>query len=231
MWNGSSTSSDERRPERPRLQSNETTGLLIACLVVLVGCQHGSPAERTSLTAELSKISGEELFRLGLWHASSGDLLRAEQYLVAARRRGHEARLVTYWLVRVCTTASRYHSALAHVRLYLRDHPQDWSLRLIVASIYEALGELEEAQSELERLVRAVPQSPLPHYWLALLYQGREAQQHRARGHLETYLALTPQGPHAEEARAVLDEGVAVRNGPQLVPNPNESDSEVGSRP
>ena len=205
--------------------------LLVACLVFLVGCHHASPTERTSLTAELSKISGEELFRLGLWHAASGDLLRAEQYLVAARQRGHEARQVTYWLVRVCTVANRYQSALAHLRLYLRDHPQDWSLRLIVASVYEALGELGEAQSELERLVRAVPQSPLPHYRLALLYRGREAQEHRARTHLETYLALTPQGPHAAEARAALDEGVQASTGPQLVLKPNEIDLEIGGQP
>ena len=228
MWNGSSTSSDERRPERPRLRRNECRWLLVACVGLMAGCHHVSPADRTSLNAELSNISGEELFRLGLWHATSGDLLRAEQYLVAARQRGHDARQVTYWLVRSCAAANRYQSALAHAQLYLRDHPQDWSLRLIAASVHEALGELARAQSELERIVQAVPQTPLPHYRLALLYQVRESQQHRARTHLEAYLALTPQGPHAAEARAVLDESVEVAKGPQLVPDPSAIEHESG---
>jgi hypothetical protein len=64
-----------------------------------------------------------------------------------------------------------------------------------------------------------------------LLYQGRQAQQHRARTHLEAYLMLTPQGPHAAEARAALAEGKHVANGPQLLPNPNESDPEIVGLP
>jgi tetratricopeptide (TPR) repeat protein len=130
--------------------------------------------------------------------------------------------------VRSCTAANRYQSALAHARLYLRDHPDDWPLRLIAASVHEALGELGRAQSELERIVQAVPQTPLAHYRLALLYQVREPQQHRARTHLEAYLALAPEGPHAAEARAVLDESVEPSNGPGQVPAPNAIEHESG---
>jgi tetratricopeptide (TPR) repeat protein len=196
------------------------------CVGLLAGCHRGPVADSSSLTAELSNISGEELFRLGVWHATSGDLLRAEQYLGTALQRGHDARTVTYWLLRVCTAASRYQSALAHARQYLRHHPHDWSLRLVVASVYEALGDLERAQSEFERIVQAAPQNPLPHYRLALLYQVREPEQGRARKHLETYLALTPQGPHAAEVRATLDETVKSLEGPELVQDRNTSERE-----
>jgi len=204
--------------------------LAIACGLFLAGCHQLSPARKASLNAELSDISSEDLFRLGLWHARSGDLLRAEQYLVATRQRGYQARQVAYWLVRVCTAASRYQSALVHARLYLRDHPGDWSLRLITASVYEALGDLGRAQSELERIVQAVPQTPLPHFRLALLYGVSESQEHRARTQLEAYLALAPRGPHAAEARAVLDESIEVSKGPQLVPNPHVAEHESGGR-
>jgi len=88
------------------------------------------------------------------------------------------------------------------------------------------LGDLERAQSELERIVQAAPQKPLPHYRLALLYQVREPEQGRARKHLETYLALTPQGPHAAEVRATLDETVKSLEGPELVQDRNTSERE-----
>jgi hypothetical protein len=53
-------------------------------------------------------VTAEDLLFLAVSHARSGDLLRAEQYLSAARQRGHEEATVVYWLVRVCVAASRY---------------------------------------------------------------------------------------------------------------------------
>jgi tetratricopeptide (TPR) repeat protein len=165
-------------------------------------------------------VTVEDLLFLAASHARSGDLLRAEQYLSVARQRGHDEAAVVYWLVRVCVAASRYQSALGHATNYLRDHPSDWPLRFVVATIHEALGDVARAQSELERIVGAEPSMPLPHYRLAMLYRDRWTDHERARPHLEEYLRLTPEGPHAAEVRSALSEVVDVAEGPRLVRSP-----------
>lgn len=225
MSNGSKKSSERPRHERARRLSPALGILLVPCLTIGGGCHHPTLHQGPDLQAELSSISAEDLFLLGVAHARSGDLLRAEQYLSAARQRGHDEAAAIYWLVRVCVAASRYQSALNHAAEYLRDHPAHWSLRLVVASIHEALGDLGRAESELEQIVRAEPDRALPHYRLAMLYRGREGEQGRSRAHLEEYLRLSPQGPHAAEARSVLSQGLDMARGPRLEPFPIDSSS------
>jgi Tfp pilus assembly protein PilF len=76
---------------------------------------------------------------------------------------------------------------------------------LVVATIYEALGELGRARVELERVVEAQPLEPLTHYRLAMLYQRlRSPGLARAMHHLEIYLELAPDGVHAAEAKDAL---------------------------
>ena len=199
--------------------------LTLLWVATLGGCHHAAFQQRPELHAELSTVTVEDLLFLAFSYARSGDLLRAEQYFIAAHQRGHNEPAVVYWLVRVCVAASRYQSALAHAGSYLRDHPADWSLRLVVATIYEALGYVARAESELERIVAAEPLMPLPHYRLAMLYRDRRSQPQRARAHLEKYLRLSPQGPHAAEARSVLSEaGLDVALGPRRVLSPPAAD-------
>jgi tetratricopeptide (TPR) repeat protein len=198
--------------------------VFVGCLASLGGCHHATLHQGPDLQAELSTVTAGDFLFLAISHARSGDLLRAEQYLSAARQRGHDEEAVVYWLVRVCVAASRYQSALRHATHYLRDHPSDWSLRFVVATIYEALGDVARAQSELELIVGAEPSMSLPHYRLAMLYRDRWADQERARAHLEEYLRLTPEGPHAAEVRSALDEVVDVSVGPRLVPSPGTID-------
>jgi hypothetical protein len=73
---------------------------------------------------------------------------------------------------------------------------------------------------ELERIVGAEPSMPLPHYRLAMLYRSRQADQERAKLHLEEYLRLTPTGPHAAEVRSALGDVAVDSMGPRLVPYP-----------
>lgn len=224
MSNGSERSSEELRRRRARGRSRQRAVLLVACFPILVGCHHATLHQQPDLQAELSTVTPEDLLSLAVSHARSGDLLRAEQYLSTARQRGHDNAAVVYWLVRVCVAASRYQSALGHAANYLRDHPADWPLRLVVATIHEALGDPARAQSELERIVGAVPAIPLPHYRLAMLYRSQHADQERAKVHLKAYLRLSPKGPHAAEVMSALREVVDVPMGPRLVRHPGESD-------
>ncbi len=227
MSNGSTRSSDESLLRQARSRSRRLGALLVGCCLTLGGCHHATLHQGPDLQAELSTLTAEDLLFLGVFHARSGDMLRAEQYLSAARQRGHDEAVAVYWLVRVCVAASRYQSALRHAADYLRDHPWDWSLRLVVATIHEALGDVARAQSELERIVRAEPSMPLPHYRLAMLYRSRTLDQARAKTHLEEYLKLTPAGPHAAEVRVVLSEAAdvaEVSRGPRLVVYPDTID-------
>ncbi|TNF63312.1 MAG: tetratricopeptide repeat protein [Deltaproteobacteria bacterium] len=220
MSTGSKESSEESPLGQARLRSQGLGLRLSCCFTILFGCNYAALHQGTDLQAQLASITPEDLFSLAVSHARSGDLLRAEQYLSAARQRGHDESEVVYWLVRVCVASSRYQSALAHATDYLRDHPSDWSLRLVVATIYEALGDVARAQSELERIVTAEPRRPLPHYRLAMLYRKQAAGQEQATAHLEEYLQLTPDGPHAAEVRSALSEVTETSTGPRLIPYP-----------
>lgn len=231
MSNGSRRSSEESRRGQARVSSRMLGLLLASCAAIVTGCHHATLHQGPALQAELTTVTAEDLFLLGVSHARSGDLLRAEQYLSAARQRGHDEAATVYWLVRVCVAASRYQSALAHAADYLRSHPMHWSLRLVVASIYEALGDVARAQSELERIVRGEPERPLPHYRLAMLYRNKDADRERARAHLEEYLRLNPQGLHAPEARSTLAEVSTASTGPQLVPYPSHDNSTTEEAP
>lgn len=220
MSNGSRRSSEESPPGQA-LHHSRGLGLRFACyFAILGGCHSATLHQSTDLQAQLATVTAEDLFYLAVSHARSGDLLRAEQYLSAARQRGYDEAAVVYWLVRVCVASSRYQSALGHADDHLRDHPLDWSLRLIVASIHEVLGDIARARLELERVVRAAPGRPLPHYRLAMLYRSSEVDRERAKEHLAEYLRLAPQGPHAPEVRLVLSEVVDVSMGPSRVPHP-----------
>jgi tetratricopeptide (TPR) repeat protein len=188
---------------------------------MLGGCHHLTPHEAPALHDELSAVTADELFALAVSQARQGDLLRAEHYFSAARQKGYDEAAVLYWLVRVCISGGRYQSALGHASEYLRDHPHDWSLRLVVASIYEALGDLARARHELELIVWAEPNQALPRYRLAVLYRTWLSDAELARPHLQAYLTLSPGGPHAAEVTAALDEETAILAGPRLVPHPS----------
>lgn len=226
MSTGSTKSREGLQQRRARHLSRAPALWFICGLAVVGGCGHAKHSRPTDLRSELATVTAEELFVLAVSYAHAGDLLRAEQYLSAARRRGYNTSSVVYWLVRVCVASSRYQSALNHSDDYLRDHPGDWSLRFVVASIHEALGDAARAQFELERIVEARPDEPLPHYRLAMLYRGRDSTQVRASEHFQRYLELDPNGPHAAEVRAALSEVVSVAD---AVLGPQQTDTQVVS--
>ncbi len=75
-------------------------------------------------------------------------------------------------------------------------------MRVVLASLQQALGDPEEAIVQLRAACRLAPEEPLPHYHLGTLLA--ERGEPGARAALERYLELAPDAPHAEEARALL---------------------------
>jgi len=191
---------------------------LFLCMLIS-GCQHAAGRGGAHASHSTPSITPEDLFETGLLQAQQGDLLRAEQYLSAARSLGFDEPAVVYWLVRVCVAAGRYQSALDHAIRYARDNPANWRLRLVVASIYEALGDLERARLELEHIVSAQPTLPLLRYRLGMLYLRESSETRHARGQLEAYLALDPEGAHAAEVETLLSRSRELAARPRPTPS------------
>lgn len=207
------TSLDTRRP------SSVSSLLLALCLgLPVIGCGGPGVEVQTSSPATaadpLDAIDPAELFRRGVVLGRHGDFVRAEQYLLAARNRGHDEDRVIPALMEVCVRASRLSAALGYAEPYLESHPQQWPLRILVGSIHLGLGQLGDARTHLERAVRdgaaarAAEGQPEPaeaHYLLGIVMR-EQADIVDARAHFARYAELEPEGTHAEEVRAILAE-------------------------
>ena len=167
---------------------SEGRKILFAATLSLVGIGCGGLQTKANAVDQFPALTSDELFEVALLQAQRGDFFRAEQYLVAARAEGYDDATTTYWLVRVCVHANRYHSALHHAQDRLNRDPNDWRLRLVVASIHEALGEIGKAVEELEEVLTTEPGRALVHYRLGVLYGGLHASREAARSHLREYL-------------------------------------------
>jgi hypothetical protein len=175
--------------------------LLCAGLLAAAAC---APPVRTE-AAPSSTRSGAELYRAGLHFLASADLLRAEQYFAGAMAHGYDERACVRGLLLTTVRGSRFRSALRYAGPALEKHPRDLALRQLVASIHYALGELGQAERELERVL-AQEERPEANFllWRVRAQAGAPTRQRCTA--LERYLALAPAGPHAEEAQAALAE-------------------------
>lgn len=180
---------------------------VVAALVLALGCA-GARSERANRARNadpLDDVTGEELYRRGRLLGASGDLIRAEQYFAAAIQRGFSEDEAMPALMEVCLEASRLVAALGYAEPYLARHPDQWSLRMLVASIHMGLDHLERARLELERVLRDAPDEPAQaHYFLGVLFRDELSDAERAAEHFRRYLALAPEGEHREEAAAGL---------------------------
>jgi Flp pilus assembly protein TadD len=152
----------------------------------------------------VTELEGQELFARAMSLAQGGDLVRAEQYIVASIQQGYPEDRALPALLRVCVAASRMRVALGYAQPYLQRHPDDWRLRYLVATIHHGLGNLEQAQEELLRVIEAAPNQPMPRYLLAtiLVAQGEVSAGQEQAGH---YLRIAPSGEHARELEDLLD--------------------------
>ncbi|MFK7989586.1 MAG: tetratricopeptide repeat protein [Sandaracinaceae bacterium] len=188
----------------------------LACALALIvgavtGCggSNGEPEDATDIDNDpLQSISVDELYRRGMLLAQAGDYVRAEQYLAASLDRGFAEERALPALLNVCIRASRMVAALEYAEPYLARHPEQWPLRLLVGTIHMGLSEPERARTEFERvLVDAAPEEPPEaHYFLGVVFRDSLSDADAAGDHFRRYLALAPEGPHGEEARAALSQ-------------------------
>lgn len=180
-------------------------GLTIIATLFAAGCA-STPGERVAKDVETVKEerTTEKLLERGKAFASVGDMTRAEQYLSAALDQGADEATVLPLLLRVCIAAKRYRVAIDYATPYLHKHPGDAHLRFVVASLRAEIGDTLAARAELQRVVEETPNDAGVRFSYAVLLRDQCHDPSNADEQFREYLRLSPQGEHAEEARASL---------------------------
>lgn len=180
--------------------------LRIAVALLLAGCGASAPqqTETHSRAGNQKQGTAQALFRQGAALAEAGQLVRAEQYLSLAWERGYREEETLPLLLRVCLASSRLRTALNYAESHLVRHPDDWSLRYLVACIHLAMGEHDRAREQLQRVIAYRESFAPAHYLLATLLRDFRRDASAASRSFSAYLAIAPQGEHADEAAAWL---------------------------
>jgi tetratricopeptide (TPR) repeat protein len=177
---------------------------LLGYLLQAMGCAK-SPGER--IANDLSTIKAEEepnqLMLQGDAFEARGDYLRAEQYFAAALERGAKPEPLIPRILRVCMLDGRYQLAAQYATEHIRTHPADSETRLVLGTLLAGLGEDQAAEKELLRVTRDKPSLVEARFALAKLVSAKNAAD--AKQHLLIYLQVAPNGPHAEEAKGLLE--------------------------
>lgn len=172
--------------------------MAVVCGLVCMACSVSRQASPTQPVVGRS-AGAAELFARGRRLAGGGDSVRAEQYLAAALRRGHDPRETLPLLMRVCLTGSRLRAALTHATPYLKKHPEAVWLRYLVATVYLGLGQSRTARRHLETIETYAPDHAPAQYLLGVTEWQGFGNREAARTHFESYLRLAPEGSHASE--------------------------------
>lgn len=146
----------------------------------------------------------DRLVHVGRAFAMLGDATRAKQYFELAIQNGGDENRIVPLLIEVCIADKEYRAAIEYGKNQLRRHPEDVSLRFLLANLYGALGEFEIARDLLEEVLKAAPKDPEAHYALAVLLRDDQRDSLGADQHFRAYLRLTPKGAHSAEARGSL---------------------------
>lgn len=194
-------------------------GLL--CGALLFGaCAPPEPAVRQPMPDPIADVEGQELYDAGLRLARTGDLLRAEQYVKAAIERGYPEERALPSLLKICVAASRLNAALQYAEPHLRDHPENFRLRTLVASIHLGLGNVDDAQAHLSEVLERVPADAPANYLMGMLHREERDDPVASEPYLQRYLELEPNGPHAAEVRNMLRPREPVRRIERIIDRP-----------
>lgn len=180
--------------------------IAVAIVVGTSGCSPAaaSPDKATVVTTFQKEQAPDKLFAEGKALAALGDSVRAEQYLAAAIAGGGDDKAITPLLVQVCVNDGRLRSAIEYAEPYVRKHPDDVRARYLLGTLYGGIGAFDRARVEYEAVIAAKPDSPEPHWALALLFRDDLNDLPNATVQFREYLRIAPTGAHADEARASI---------------------------
>jgi tetratricopeptide (TPR) repeat protein len=212
-----------------------THALAVAALPALaLGC--GAPKKESRIARDMKIVERENapdrLFEKGRAFHAVGDLTRAEQYYAAALNQGYPEDKALPLLLRVCVESGRYQVAIDYAEPYLRKKPREHQLRVLVGSLYSAIGDHARARASYETALVAAPDDPVSHYALAVLLRDQFHEVVSADQHFREYLRIAPEGPHAAEARdSLLKEVPAPAPSASATPMPVTAPTKVKPAP
>lgn len=185
-----------------------TSRLLLAALLATsaVACAPKPKESKISRDVKIVKEENEpsKLFERGKAFHAIGDLTRAEQYYAAAMQSGYPEAKVLPLLLRVCIEGNHYQVAIDYAEPVLKKTPADHKLRLLVASLYTAVGQHSKARAHYERVLVDHPDEATAHYALGVLLRDEFHDRVGADLHFREYLRVAPDGAHVEEAKGSL---------------------------
>ena len=196
--------------------------------LVALGCAPVKPKE-SKLSHDVKIVQTEnepsKLFERGKQFQAVGDLTRAEQYYAAAMQTGYPESKVLPLLLHVCIEGHRLQVAIDYAEPVLKKNPKDHKLRMVLASLYSATGQHSRARAYYEQVVAEDPDDAIAHYALAVTLRDEFHDRMGADRHFREYLRLSPEGPHAEEAKGSLLKDVTAAPTLPTVPAPAPSAS------
>ena len=129
---------------------------LVVSSALPLGC-HASQGDqmRANLQEMKEESTASKLFQRGRAFAATGDSTRAEQYFAAAISMGGDERVILPMLLTVCIQDGRYRVAIEYASTYLQKHPMDVPVRMLLGTLYSAIGDATNARRELDRVLEA----------------------------------------------------------------------------
>jgi tetratricopeptide (TPR) repeat protein len=174
----------------------------LAALLLLSAC--ATMPQASGRRGELSSLSVGQLLEVASVLEHSGEHVRAQQYLQEALRAGAPTPRVMPRLLRLYAKDGQYRLATDQAEHYLRAHPRDHGVRRFLAALYTGLELQTKAVEQYARVLAAQPRDAQAHFALASVLHDAGSEPLRADQHFRAYLALEPDGAHAEEARSLL---------------------------
>lgn len=173
-----------------------------AFVLALSHCaSHAPPKPSSQLPADRDP---KALFEQGKRYGMGGDTVRAEQYLTAALALGADENVVLPVLMQVCVAAHHYRLAVEYADASLARHPENAKLRFLVGALHKDIGEAPQAREYLEAAASQLKDDAEVQFAVAVFFRDDLKDTVGADPYFREYLRLSPQGPHAEEARVSL---------------------------
>jgi tetratricopeptide (TPR) repeat protein len=176
--------------------------VVLLLLAVCGGCAH--TATPVAPHTEVPELQVNQLLEVAALAERRGDPLRAQQYVLAARKAGADADKTLPWLLRLYIQDNQYRAAIEAAKEQLRHHPEQSELRMLLAGLYEATDLDVAAVEQYERVLVTRPSDAHAHFAMATLLHENGHEPGRADEHFRAYLALEPQGANAAQARSLL---------------------------
>lgn len=174
---------------------------------MLVACGSKSTAPPLTPAAEKAK-NAQMLVEDGRAFAEAGDALRAQQYFAAALKLGADEKVVLPLLLRACVVQKNYRLAIEYAEAALARSPHNARLRLLSGTLHASIGETARSRERLERAADELADEAEVQFTVAVSFRDDASDVVSADKYFRRYLALAPNGAHAEEAKSSLMEQI-----------------------